>query len=244
MRKIVSKLNEVQCQAVVDGILEGYKTYLKERQEKKNTMFVSHGYAFTRGNHIDDAVARNLDGLITGHEMKKAPGGWEYLEFDFENGERCFFIVKNAFRANHSIKKGKKESSYLIDYAQINNKWIEKENLRSSQLKEDYPMQLSMFTEEEQVQMSRHKQLKEYDRFYLVIFEIDNTTKLLTQIEVVALDEQTRELHKIQDLTMYIQTSNVNIVEEDTKVIRNENELVDTEEYGYTIPTEEKENAN
>lgn len=240
----MSKLNEALSQAVVDGILEGYKTYLRERLEKKNTMLVSHGYAFTRGNHIDDAVAKNLDGLINKQEMRKTPGGWEYLEFDFQNGERCFFIVKNAFRARASIKKGKKESSYLIDYAKINNHWIEQEKLRITQLKEDFAMQLSMFSEEEKIQMSRHQQLKEYDRFYLVIFEIDATTKMITQIEVVALDEKTRELHKIQDLTVYIQSSDIVIAEEETTVIISEQESVASEEYGYTVPAEEKENAN
>ncbi|MBC2673715.1 hypothetical protein [Listeria booriae] len=64
-------LNEFQAQAVVDGILEGYKNYLDERRQKKEELRVSAGYAFTKGNHIDDTIAKKLQGLIEEDTLQK-----------------------------------------------------------------------------------------------------------------------------------------------------------------------------
>lgn len=38
-------------QSIVDGILQGYKNYLEERSEKKETMKISSAYAWVRGSY-------------------------------------------------------------------------------------------------------------------------------------------------------------------------------------------------
>lgn len=233
----MSRLGERQGQAVVDGILEGYKNYLQERREKKESMKVSYAYAFTKGNHIDDAVVRRLDKLIEKATLEKIKGGWEHFEFSFQNGVSCFFIIKNASRVKAATKKGKNESSYLIDYAAIlNNDWIEEERLRENQQKEeDMVIQLSMLTEGEQKKLDRRKQVRDHDRFYLVTYET-NELKMITRIELVALDAVTRELHQIQDLSPYIQTSDIEVTEAETSIVMGETEVEVHEEYGYTVP--------
>lgn len=53
-------LNAEEAQLVVDGLLLGYKEYLDIRKEMKEKLKVSAGFAFTKGNFIDDGVARKL----------------------------------------------------------------------------------------------------------------------------------------------------------------------------------------
>lgn len=42
----------------VNSLMQGQKNYIDERIEKRRTMTVSNGYAWTRPNHIDDAIAK------------------------------------------------------------------------------------------------------------------------------------------------------------------------------------------
>lgn len=243
----MSRLSDIQAQTVVDGILAGYKNYLQERREKRLSMKVSYGYAFTKGNHIDDAVVNRLENMIEKTTLEKVKGGWEHFEYTFKNGVSCFFIIKNASRVRTATKKGSNESSYLIEYAALlNNNWIEEERLRDNQQKEDdMVIQLSMLTEEEKKKLDERRQVREHDRFYLVIYET-NELKMITRIELVALDAVTRELHQIQDLSPYIQTSDVEVTEAEASVVLGDSEIEFSEEYGYTVPAakEEKNKSN
>lgn len=238
----MTQLNPIQAQAVVDGILEGYKNYLQERREKKSSMKVSYAYAFTKGNHIDDAVVRKLESLIEKATLEKVKSGWEHFEFTFKNDISCFFIIKDAVRARTAIKKGKNESSYLLEYASIlNNDWIKAENLRHTQeKKENVTIQLSMLSEPEKKALDNRCQVRENDRFYMVIYEV-NQLKMITRIEMVAVDAETRTLHQIQDLSLYIQTSDIEVSESEASVVLGDTEVDYDEKYFYTVPVAKEE---
>ncbi|MGQ7417966.1 hypothetical protein [Streptococcus suis] len=56
-------------------------------------MHVSAGYAWTKANHIDDALATANLNFIDKFELKHAGQSWEFLEFNSENqllGRVCF----------------------------------------------------------------------------------------------------------------------------------------------------------
>ncbi|MBC1291102.1 hypothetical protein HB820_01635 [Listeria booriae] len=233
-------LNEFQAQAVVDGILEGYKNYLDERRQKKEELRVSAGYAFTKGNHIDDTIAKKLQGLIEEDTLAKAGESWEYLQFTFsENGDTCLFIVKNVHRLNRTFQSSHKQSRYLVDLATINNSWIEE--LRTKQVKMDgITIQLQFFDFEEKENLEKLISRGTISKFYIVTYETDQVTKKVTKIELVAPDAQTRELHLIQNLTPYLATSRIVIEDDEYSVISNEGEFVGTDDYGYTAPAEEE----
>lgn len=238
----MSTLNQIQAQAVVDGILEGYRNYLEERRQKKAELKVSAGYAFTKGNHIDDTIATKLQNLIENDELAKAGESWEYLQFTFAtDNDKCLFIVKNVYRLNRTFQSTQKQSRYLVDLAKINNPWIE--SLRTSQAKmAGVTIQLQFFdTVEEQFAQKINEE--GISRFYILTYETDRITKKIIKVELVAPDEKTRELHLIQDLTPYLATSDVIINEEEYSVISGEAEFVATDDYGYTAPVKEAENV-
>jgi len=66
------KLDNKVYQAIVDGTQNGYLEYLHERRRKKNELRVSGAYAWTKGNHIDDQVARAVESLGLNYRMDKA----------------------------------------------------------------------------------------------------------------------------------------------------------------------------
>lgn len=49
--------DSLEAQKIVDTLMKGQKDYVDERLEKRETMIVSNGYAWTRPNHIDTAFA-------------------------------------------------------------------------------------------------------------------------------------------------------------------------------------------
>lgn len=233
--------DDKQSKALVDGILKGYKDYLAERREKKQ-MKVSSGYAFTKGNHIDDQVAKSLNQLIDSDEVKKAGESWEYLKFDLTiEGDRCFFLVKNASRISRSFQKGKYESEYLVDYSKTNRPFLSKIRQTQSKIESEIQLLLWETKEEEQLQNIRGE---EYDRFYVVIYETDSKSKEIVKVEVVVPDSDTRVLHMVQDLSSYIATSDVVIeLDEYSAVVNEEETFSDTGSgYDYTVPAVEKEN--
>ncbi|WP_257211856.1 hypothetical protein [Streptococcus suis] len=91
-------------------------------------MHVSAGYAWTKANHIDDALATANLNFIDKFELKHASQSWEFLEFNSENqllGRVCF-VLKGLTRLRQvfptAVKSGK---GYLFDYAQINTAYRE-----------------------------------------------------------------------------------------------------------------------
>ena len=114
-------LNAEEAQLVVDGLLLGYKEYLDIRKEMKEKLKVSAGFAFTKGNFIDDGVARKTFNFAE-NKREKAGESWEYLEFSFGGEKPSLFIVKNDYRLQQTFSKEKKKkvSQYLSDYAKIN----------------------------------------------------------------------------------------------------------------------------
>ncbi len=232
-------VNEQQAQAIVDGILQGYKDYLEIRRQKKKELKVSASYAFVKGNHIDDAVARKLTGLIEKDQLAKAGESWEYLQFAFgRKDNKCLFIVKNIFRLKRTFQNSNKKSQYLVDLAKVNNPWIHE--LRLGRVKmEGIAIQLQ-FLEFEKFEQTEEIRKRNFSEFYIVTYETDSHTKEIVNVEIVAPDAETGELHSVQKLSSYLQSSNVVIQEDEYEAISGEVEFSSIEDYGYTtIPEEE-----
>lgn len=110
-------LNEKQAQAVVDGLLNGYKEYLELRREMRNRLKVSAAFAFTRGNFIDDGIAKNVSDFME-YKKKTAGQSWQYLEFTLNKSKPSLLIIKKMIfvysRLFPRINKRKRVSIYLI----------------------------------------------------------------------------------------------------------------------------------
>ncbi|WP_195958042.1 hypothetical protein [Enterococcus gallinarum] len=234
-------LNAEEAQLVVDGLLLGYKEYLDIRKEMKEKLKVSAGFAFTKGNFIDDGVARKTVNFAD-NKLEKAGESWEYLEFSFGGEKPSLFIVKNDHRLQQTFSKDKKKktSQYLADYATINKPIL---NLvRKGQKKvPNISIQLELPLEEPLISK---EELSKYENFYIVVYKA-NAAKVIESVLLVLPDNETKELHLVQNLTPYLQTTSIIIEDEEYSAVVGEKEEVgDLDVYDYTIPKEGEEISN
>lgn len=248
------KLDESMNKALVDGTLKGYLEYLDERKNKKQSMTVSGAYAWTKGNHIDDQVAKIGQEYNLQFKISKAGYSWEYLQFTVnENAESYLVIVKNARRVKKSFEDQKKKANknhYLSNFSEINEMPL-KNKTRNFVLQPEQ-IQLELNLEEARAVMNR-KPLdisQEYSRFYIVTYEIDDRTKNIMSIQLTMPNPETLDLEQIEDLTYLIEQSPFEITSEDLEPIVDEkaSDLSifsgDSNAFGYSIPEEQEEAGN
>ncbi|HHW4956588.1 TPA: hypothetical protein ACU0L5_000641 [Streptococcus suis] len=219
-----------QSQSIVDAILKGYKSYLDERIEKRRTMHVSAGYAWTKANHIDDALAVADLTFIDTFELKHAGQSWEFLEFNSENqllGRVCF-VLKGLTRLRQvfptAVKSGK---GYLFDYAQINTSYLE--NLsRNTDESTPFPVQMELFDDSlfEHLHRSEHS----INNFFFITYQADELHHL-TNIQVIMPDSRTGKLIEIQNLSTFISTSNVDFNDEKYQELQGLSEIDDVADF-------------
>lgn len=233
-------LKREQAQLVVDGLLSGYKDYLELRKDMKEKLEVSAGFAFTKGNFIDDGVAKNTSSFLK-YKLEKAGESWEYLEFIFGEGKPSLFIIKNDYRLQQTFSKDdkKKKSEYLFNYAEINKpvlSLVRKGQKRVTNLviQLELPIGEPVISEEE---------LAKYENFYIVVYKT-NVAKVIESVVLVLPDNETGELHEIQNLSPYLQTSSI-LIENDeySAVVGEKEEVVEVYDYDYTVPKEGEEEA-
>lgn len=207
----------------------------------KNKMQVSGGFAFTKGNFIDDGVARSTS-AFTEYKLEKAGESWEYLEFSFGKKNPSLFIIKNDYRLQQTFSKNqqKKTSEYLTNYAKINTPIIQA--VRQGQKKvPNVSIQLELPLDEPVIS---HQELARYERFYVVVYKT-NAAKIIESVLLVLPDAETKELHVIQNLTSFLQTTSIMIEDEEYSAVVGENEeIIQSEEYEITLPKEGKEVSN
>lgn len=232
-------LNEKQAQAVVDGLLNGYKEYLELRREMRNRLKVSAAFAFTRGNFIDDGIAKNVSDFME-YKKKTAGQSWQYLEFTLNKSKPSLLIIKNDFRLQQTFSKNKQEktSQYLSDYAKINEEKLDSIYKGERELTNSF-VQLALPLAEDAIS---EKDLTQYDSFYIIVYRT-SAEKVIESVSLVLPDDEIKELHEIQNLSSYLQSSTVNIEEDEYSAVVGDEEIVagNLYDYPYTVPKEEKE---
>ncbi|HFU4501461.1 TPA: hypothetical protein ACGPA6_001258 [Streptococcus suis] len=219
-----------QSQAIVDAILKGYKSYLDERLEKRKSMHVSAGYAWTKANHIDDALAVADLTFIDTFVLKHAGQSWEFLEFNSENqllGRVCF-VLKGLTRLQQvfptAVKSGK---GYLFDYAQINTAYLE--NLsRHTDESTPFPVQMELFDDNLFELLNRSEQ--SINNFFFITYQADELHHL-TNIQVIMPDSRNGKLIEIQDLSTYISTSSIDFSDEKYQELQGLSEIDDVADF-------------
>jgi len=230
-------------QVIVDGILNGYKSYIHERNEKQRTMLISDAYAWVKGNHIDDQTAREC--AKVGIEYAKAKAGytWGYLQFS-DSEDKSMFIVKNAkyfneenFPGGKGIngkkKRQKNEENYLKKLSRINhnNAFPEAPTLFTGN--EEFVEFLSILDDNtlKALEESDVKKLQqEYDKFYIVTYEIDEAF-MISKILVWMPNPNDEKAYLVDDLTELINNSSVDFEGVDIGVLEN-----DDLDYNYDSP--------
>ncbi|PRY80066.1 hypothetical protein [Alkalibacterium olivapovliticus] len=245
------KLGSRIYQAIVDGTQNGYLEYLHERRLKKDEMRVSGAYAWTKGNHIDDQVARAVESLGLNYQMEKAGYTWEYLQFTLnEDAEKHLIIIKNSRRTSDFFDgkiNSKKRKNYLTPLSDINSAQLKASGISFSEINEQIELELGNPAEIQAVM--NHTQLSaggEYSRFYIVTYEINEVTKMIDSIKLTMPNSETMTLVEVDDLTPFIESSRVDITMEDIAPIKSEISTEhtvysgDDNAFGYSIPAEEE----
>ena len=139
--------SEKLCQLIVDGIIKGYKDYLDVRKRAKEELMVSTAYAWVKGNHIDNSVyGMCCKSGILDYKIDMAGYTWEYLQFTLEESDKKYLLfIKNSIMMYQTFNAKiaqRKKNNYLYEYAGINNRFFQSENL--TKLKNEKVVQLEL----------------------------------------------------------------------------------------------------
>jgi hypothetical protein len=221
-------------QKVVDGILQGYKNYVHERDEKRRTMKISDAYAWVKGNHIDDQTARECEDIGVVYNKAKAGYTWGYLQFS-SFADKSMFIIKNARYFNpenvpggRGIRGNKKrnnnDDNYLKKLSKINSNvdFPNKHTLFSED--PEVPEFLSIFDDTLLKSLESTEVLRlqdEYDKFYIVTYEIDQVY-MISKIHVWMPNPNDNKAYLVDDLSNLINSSSVDFADVDISVLEND----------------------
>lgn len=223
------KINE----SIVDGIIEGYKDYLRVRKEAARNLKVHDAYAWVKGNHIDHHVATQCEKFGVESKISKAGVTWRYLQFYIKD-TKSLFLIKNArYFDSDAVDRGKdasgrvrgRKSAYMEEFININRNIEFPRTTKNS----NKSRQLELFEEIPFDVISKETALentKSYDRFYIVTYEIDEDY-LISQILLWMPNPENNKAYLVQDLSELINSkSSHNIeIEEETKAILKSSEI-------------------
>lgn len=206
------ELTENLNQAIVDGVVEGYVEYLKVRREMGRKLKVSSAYAWVKGNHIDDKVARACEELGVDSQLSKAGLTWQYLQFKLKQ-EKVLFIIKNARYFNEeNVSRGKDakgvsrktQMEYMEDLMSINSD-VDLSKIPSS--KKKVSKQLELFEDfhlnNKDLQEIKKLDNEGYERFYIATYEVSED-QIISNISLWLPNPADNKAYLIQDLTSLI----------------------------------------
>lgn len=245
------KLERQYNESIVDGIIEGYKSYLEVRKSVAKKLRIHGAYAWVKGNHIDHYVAEHCEPLGIESKISRAGVTWQYLQFtNAENNS--LFLIRNAMYFNeNSVTKGKdahgktrnNKSIYMNELMKINNDV----NFTAIEEQMNNPIskQLTLFDENRMEVISREEIsgiTSEYDKFYIVTYSIDEN-HLISQIKLWMPNPHDNKAYLIDDLTGLIgmNPSHDIPLEEETIAILDstaEQQNLNAINYGIVLPEE------
>ena len=209
------KFNEDLNLRLVRGIQEGYSKYAELRREKSEELHVSGAYAWVRGNHIEDQVARELQEVNINSELGKAGYTWEYLQFnDSEN--KSLIIIKGV-----NILKNKPHDTkldidhadhYLVRLAEINSGLDFGNVSESEQGILEFP---DLDPVVDILQDDNIKALKKtYEKFYILTYNIDRSSRMISEIDLWMPEYQGKSnvaMVRVDSLTDYLDRTEADV---------------------------------
>ncbi|WP_188353564.1 spr1630 family ClpXP-sensitive toxin [Leuconostoc pseudomesenteroides] len=200
------QLSETVARTFVQGITRGNKEYAQERLEKKRTMRVSTGYSWTRSNHIDDAISREIqaENMMDQINDQIATAGyfWDYLQFGLNNGENALLIVKpgryRSFKYGSAIDQNHLTQQSIQELMAVNADIFSGEKDNGTQQLELFnilPNDLSA-TEQSVKNVS-------FSRFYMLIYTLNNESEV-NSVKLMMPNPNNQTVEQIQDLSAFI----------------------------------------
>lgn len=215
-------------QKIVDGILKGYSNYIRERAEKRTTMYISGAYAWVKGNHIDDQTGREVSDMGIEYNTARAGHTWGYLQFRHtEEGRNRIFIIRNARYFNEDEfdraktpknTDAKRKTNYLLELAKANvnvdfEDIIEPTDLGYEQLSIDLGSPNTEISIETAQSLS-----KTVTEFHIITYLTDESNEI-QEIRHVMPNPINKKAYLVNDLSDFIGTSTVNMIDLDYSVL-------------------------
>ena len=205
------KLTDSQNQKIVDAILGGLKMYLAERHEKRNSMIVSGAYAWTKSNHIETQLARELTSIEINYELKRI-SSWEYVQF-FIGDEKIIFLVKSPSFVKSFQEKGQKnQKHYLREFSKNNDRLLESKEIQNRIKRKQLSLPFDELPTTENVIMDN------VDRSYIIVYEVDSNGMIDSIVSY--LPHTNGKLYQVDDLSKYIPTSGVEITADELLIAK------------------------
>lgn len=204
----VYKFSEELNARMVKGIEQGYSDYAEVRREKRDELLVSSAYAWVKGNHIEDQVARELQDLGIDFQREKAGFAWEYLSFT-EPDENHLILIKNVNiikgKSTNPVLNALNPDNYLVKFSKINSR-IDFDEIKGAKqgTLAFHDLQLPEVSLEDE---EPEKLRKQYKHFYILTYAIDPETRMLMDIDLWMpefIKDSRVEMVKVDSLTKYI----------------------------------------
>lgn len=151
-------------------------------------------------------------------------------------------------RYTSELKLAAVKENYLYDYAGINNSIINNNNLQLKKVKGLVQLELN-FPELEAINKKIAMRAPEgYSRFYVVTYEIDERSKMISKIALTLPKQDEMSLVEVADLTPLIEKSEYSISGEELEFIK-EDKIPDsvypdeTHLFGYELASEDQDDV-
>lgn len=204
------KFSEDINRSLVRGIENGYSNYAEIRSEKRKSLLVSGAYAWVKGNHIEDQVAKELSELNIEFTIEKAGYSWEYLQFN-DTDKKIMFLIKGANIIKDKMLDTQNSENYLVNLSQINSDVNFGEIHGSEQGTiefHDLPPTINTINNMNNINIDTLK--KQYDQFYILTYNIDRESRMLSDVDLWLPDFQGDskvEMVKVDSLSEYLDNS-------------------------------------
>lgn len=239
------KFNNQDSQIIVNAIVEGYRDYIEHRKERNREMIISSAFAWTKGNFIEDRIAKSGSELNVTYHKAKAGLTWEYLQFS-QNETKKLFLIKNAAYFNEkgfsqAVLPNKNQSAhrtYLHELSKINSK-LEFPNNEQNLFVSGEPVQLSLSIVENQIKEGLEQIQSSYNEFHILTYELDEAYQISKVMHY--LPNPTDNIaYKIEDLSNYI--SGAELSDEEREIIAPEqgHDILDPADFDIGIFKEEE----
>lgn len=240
------KLSDEINHLFVRGLVRGYERYLQVRVAAADDMVISNGYAYTRGNHLEDKIAKEESDKVQ-FEHAKA-GSWSYLKFQVHNSDnKHMIIVRRAERVNETLAElqskslENREKNWLYDLSKINNR-LELDKIVNKSKIEQLKLYADNAIDERAIIRSENLSLdleEEFDGFYILTYEIDSITQELSDAALIMMDSETLGLVQIESLRgimlEYQASIGIELFKQAQKVISPVEIAAEAVEYGVAV---------
>ncbi|KIX90272.1 hypothetical protein TP70_08550 [Staphylococcus microti] len=142
-----------------------------------------------------------------------------------------------------------KKEGYLYEYAGINNSIVNSKSLKTLPANRSVQLEFRLSEEEEFEKSIDDQNLKHYNRFYVVVYEFDAQSKMISKIALTLPDQQNMRLIEVADLTHLIEESTSRITLDELDVVKNDKVpastfVDDNQLFGYEIAAEDQKDSN